>query len=309
MKSRILVIGSSYVELHLEMHSLPTAESTAIEKDYSYKPGGKGGNSAVAIARMGGDSVLCTKLGNDVNAARLKNYFNENGVDSRYVSSDSLANTGISVIMHEQYNDISRRVLYQGANDIINDDDIEVALSCYPDAIHLSLDLPIDLTVRITKLAKIQGIPVFLDASPAKPGLPLEMLDNIEVVYANEKEAYIHTGIVPSDIEKALRACMLLAQRINSKYYVLRLADKGIFLYDGKYHNVIIPCNMDGVTAPSFTDTQSAAISCEYVLSRDIKHACEVGAVYAKTALTIGKIPTRAQMQKYISENSINIKL
>ena len=50
----------------MKVGKLPEAGQTIVEsRGCSYVPGGKGANAALALARLGADSVFCAKLGND----------------------------------------------------------------------------------------------------------------------------------------------------------------------------------------------------------------------------------------------------
>ena len=61
MKKRILAVGSSNIDFVSRMPRVPEAGETLISNDtYSFVPGGKGANSAVAAARLGADVVFCT---------------------------------------------------------------------------------------------------------------------------------------------------------------------------------------------------------------------------------------------------------
>ena len=74
-KKRILLIGSSNMDLSMNVYKVPAAGETLIDDGgVAYTPGGKGANSAVAISRLGGECVFCTKLGADAHGQRLYNY-------------------------------------------------------------------------------------------------------------------------------------------------------------------------------------------------------------------------------------------
>lgn len=72
-KQRILVVSSANIDFVQRMRRMPYSGETVCEPElgYSYVPGGKGANSAVAFARMGADCVFQCKLGRDSNAKRL----------------------------------------------------------------------------------------------------------------------------------------------------------------------------------------------------------------------------------------------
>ena len=64
---RILVIGSINMDLVLPVKRVPEAGESMIIDTYSYIPGGKGANQAVAAARLGADVSFCGRIGDDEN--------------------------------------------------------------------------------------------------------------------------------------------------------------------------------------------------------------------------------------------------
>ena len=76
-KQRILVVSSANIDFVQRMRRMPYSGETVCEPElgYSYVPGGKGANSAVAFARMGADCVFQCKLGRDSNAKRLISFY------------------------------------------------------------------------------------------------------------------------------------------------------------------------------------------------------------------------------------------
>ncbi len=311
MKGRILTIGNSYIEMHMQTARLPIANQTVVEDGYELRPGGKGGNAAVAVARMGLESVFCTCVGQDNDGNRLRNFYNFNSINTTSVYVDPAHPTGLSVYLYEKQYDSKRRIIYPGANKSFSMSQIEAAFATYPDAIYMTLEIPFQLAVAITTLAKSHNIPVFLDASPAQLGLQLGQLENVEVFFASKQEVYIHTGVNPTSLENCLKACITLGQTVKAKYYVLRLGESGFFVYDGKFHNVLGPYNLDNTPSSAFVDVESAIVSSEYLITQDIRRACLVGSAASKMAKEKHdiKIPTREQLREFCAENEYDIKI
>ena len=103
-KKRILVVSSANIDFVQRMRRVPYSGETVCESDlgYSYVPGGKGANSAVAFARMGADCVFECKLGRDSNAKRLMSFYQREGIDTRYILEDDEAPTGLASILVEE---------------------------------------------------------------------------------------------------------------------------------------------------------------------------------------------------------------
>ena len=154
MKPRILTVSSANMDFVMKVGEMPGGGKTVIEtRDYSYVPGGKGANAAVALARLGADSVFCAKLGSDNHAQRLRALYVENGVDTRFIKTDRKASTGLAAIVVEDSGE-NRIIVYPGANMTMSDGDVEDAFTCLPDAVFLQLEIPDEAVIAATKFAK-----------------------------------------------------------------------------------------------------------------------------------------------------------
>ena len=114
---RILVISSANIDFVQRMRRVPYAGETIVEDgmSYAYYPGGKGGNSAVAFARFGADTVFACKLGRDTNAKRLAAIYKKEGINTHHATVDAEAGTGLASILTEE-NGKNRIIVYPGAN-------------------------------------------------------------------------------------------------------------------------------------------------------------------------------------------------
>ena len=68
----ILTVSSANMDLNMRVPRAPEKGETLIGGTYNYVSGGKGANSATAVAKLGGTSVFCAALGNDANGARVE---------------------------------------------------------------------------------------------------------------------------------------------------------------------------------------------------------------------------------------------
>lgn len=306
-RPRILTVGSANIDLMARMQSVPRVGETVIEKNrYEYIPGGKGANAALAFSKMGGDSVFCCKLGSDTHGARLVRIYEESGINTSFVTADKKERTGLAIVMVESNAD-NRIIVYPGANKRLRPVDVEDAFTCYPDALYLQFELPEDTILAAAEYAREQEIPIFVDAGPANKDFPLESLGPVEVFSPNEEECYAYTGIRPASVESCLKACLALSNRIQAKYYVIKLGERGVYLYDGKYFKIVGPYNVDEVDTTAAGDAFTAALTIEYMRSHDIKRACEYGNIAG--AITVSRpgaftsIPSHEDIRNFAVEN------
>ena len=100
MQKRVLVVSSANMDFVMKVGKLPEAGQTVIEpRGYSYVPGGKGANAALALARLGADSIFCARLGTDAHAENLRALYVDNGIDVRFLQNDRTADTGLASII------------------------------------------------------------------------------------------------------------------------------------------------------------------------------------------------------------------
>ncbi|MCL2516988.1 MAG: ribokinase [Oscillospiraceae bacterium] len=312
LNPRILVVSSANMDVAAYTYRTPVAGQTVIGDTYDFIPGGKGANAAITLSRLGGDSVFCAKLGHDPNGTALMKFYDTSGIDTRFISLDRNEKTGLAIIIVET-NGNNRIIVYPGANFKLSVSNVEDAFTCYPDALFLHLEIPVETVIAATQFAKDQGIPIFIDAGPATKEFPLEELAVVEVFSPNETETQVFTGVNPTTPEMCVKACMALANRIKAKYYVIKLGERGAFLYDGKFYKMLAPYDVDVVDTTAAGDAFTAALTLEYMRSGDIKRACEyaniVGSLTVSKAGASPSLPTAAEVKRFVIENEINFKL
>ncbi len=305
-RKTILVIGSSNMDLSMNMYKLPEAGETLIDDGgVAYVPGGKGANAAVAFARLGADVKLCAKLGADVHGQRLYQYYRECGIDTAYIKADRDYPTGLAVVMKES-DGANRIIVYPGANSQLTADNVQEAFACCPDAVYIGFEVPFNVALAAARVAESRGIPAFVDPAPADKDTPLESLPYVEVFSPNETETFTYTGVTPLGTESSLRAALALYKRVRCKYLVIKQGDRGAFVYDGRHHNFV-----PAIRAGKVIDTTAAGDA--FTAAMTLKYLENGGEIYtavkfgnAAGALTVTKrgaassIPERAEVEELL---------
>ena len=285
---RILVIGSSNMDLSMNVYKVPEAGETVTDDGgVAYTPGGKGANAAVAFRRLGAETVFCTKLGQDMHGQRLYNYYKEAGLNTAFIKVDKENPTGFAAVIKESGGQ-NRIIYYPGANASITRDNLEDAFTCEPDAVYINFEISFETALLAARLAAARGIPVFIDAAPASKDAPLEALPEIEIFSPNETETKEYTGITPMGADSSLRAALMLYKRVKCKYLVIKQGERGAFIYDGKHYNIIPAYRADKVVdSTAAGDVFTAAMTLEYLDSDgDIVTAVRYGAAAGAVAVS-----------------------
>ena len=293
----------------MKVGKMPEGGQTVIEsRGYEYVPGGKGANAALALSKLGADSIFCTRLGNDSNGQRLKALYSENGIDTRFIISDRTAPTGLASIIVEESGE-NRIIVYPGANSQLSPVDVEDAMTCLPDAVFVQFEIPDDAVIAATEFAAKKNIPVFVDAGPARQGYPLDRLSKLEVISPNESETLALTGILPNNVTNCLRAATVLMQCVETKYVVIKLGGRGAYIHDGKYSELVSAYEGEVVDTTAAGDAFTAAMTLEYLrsgsISRAVKYANAVGTLVVGKMGASSSLPTADEVDRFIRANGI----
>lgn len=308
---KILTVSSANMDLSMKLVACPEKGQTVMGKEYAYVPGGKGANSAVTVAKLGGGSVFCAALGRDANGDALNSYYENLGIDTSCILRTDEAPTGLATVAVEA-DGANRITVFSGANSVLN---AEYAVSCVknvmPDAVFCHFEIPFDTVLAVSRICYELKIPLFIDAGPADASYPLEKLSPMTVFSPNETETELFTGIDPSDPENALAAARKLSELVKARYYVIKLGKRGVGVYDGKDLILIPTYDVKVVDTTAAGDSFTAAMTFEYVRSGDIYRACRYGNAVA--SLTVSKrgagdsVPTAKEVSDFITERSITL--
>ena len=311
MNKKILIVSSANMDFVMQVGEIPTAGMTMIEsRSYRYVPGGKGANSALAFARLGADSVFCTRLGRDANGAALRQLYAAAGIETRYIAEDEVQPTGLAVIMVEDEG-ANRIIVYPGANSAVCRSDIEAAFACRPDAVFMQLEIAEQAILDTAAIAAARGIPIFVDAGPARADFPLGKLPGLTVLSPNETETAIFTGIKPETEADCIAAARKLAAMSSAAYIVIKLGGRGAFVWDtaAARGEAIASYKVDVVDTTAAGDAFTAALTLEYLRSGDICRAIRygnaVGSITVSRAGASTSIPSADEVDAFIAERKI----
>ena len=311
---KILTISSANMDLVLTTEKVPLGGETFISREgYQYVPGGKGANSALAFARLGGDSVFCTSVGNDSNGDALVSLYEKSGINTEYIERNTTAPTGLAAIILEKECAQNRIIVYPGANMLISSPQIDKAIDSKPDAVFMQFEIATDAIVYAAKQAAENGIPIFFDAGPANPTFPYEKLPKITLFSPNETECEILTGVAPTDEESCVKAVSVLLSKMDADYIVLKLGGNGCYVYkNGEEKGTHCPSYpVEKVDTTAAGDAFTAALTLEYLAKGDMiraaKYANAVGAITVSRMGASSSIPERSEVEAFISERGIDI--
>ena len=167
MSIKILTVSSANMDLNMRVNECPLKGQTIIGDSYSYVSGGKGANSASAVAKLGGKSVFCAALGNDENGKILKSIYEKTGIDTSCILVLEDAPTGLATVTVEA-DGANRIVVFSGANAALSAEHaVKSAEKSKPDAVFCHFEIPYDTVSAVSHYCHENKIPMFIDAGPA----------------------------------------------------------------------------------------------------------------------------------------------
>jgi ribokinase len=205
---RVAVVGSANVDLVVPVEHLPAAGETVLGGDHLRAAGGKGGNQAVAAARLGCEVSMVARLGDDEHGRLLRSSLVEAGVDVAHVLVTPDAPSGLALITVDAAGENTIAVS-PGANARLAVGDVEAARPLLEAAAVTLLQLEVDLAVVAAAAAAARGI-VVLNPAPAAP-LPEELLRQVSVLVPNRSELGALAGVrEPRSVTEVIAAARRL---------------------------------------------------------------------------------------------------
>ena len=227
--SKILVIGSSNIDMIARVRQLPRPGETVGEAQFMQSNGGKGANQAVAAARLGGDVAFVSCLGSDAGAAALRQQFAADGIDieSLFQVADTPTGTALIFVSEEGENSIA---VAPGANRRLTREVIDAVADRIAGAEYLllQLEIPMDTVAYAIEKAREAGTRVVLNPAPAMP-LSDDLLRKVYLLTPNRTETETLTGIAVHSAHDASKAAgILLAKGVEN--VIVTLGSEGALI-------------------------------------------------------------------------------
>lgn len=305
MAAKILMTGSIMMDLILQMPRIPHPSESLLGTSYSNAGGGKGSNSAVAAAKAGGEVSVCGTMGQDSNGEALLEMLKNVGIDVSNITLKEDANTGMAVIMLEE-DGMNRIAIYTGANNDTTPEAVEKAYEGKEyDALMMQLEIPLETNVKAFEIARDRGMITCLDAGPAQ-NYPLERFNDLTILSPNETETDALVGILPKDEETSLEASKLLKERCNCKYVVLKMGDKGSYVYGEGIAQMVPTFKVTSVDPTAAGDCFTGVLVKQYAETGDIiasaRYASAAAAISVQHLGAQPSLPTKEQIEAFIAE-------
>ncbi|MCR4283602.1 MAG: PfkB family carbohydrate kinase [Bauldia sp.] len=206
----VLVVGSLHRDVVVDAPRLPRLDETLPGSAFRLVFGGKGGNQAVAAARMGARTAMVGRVGRDAFGEDLLAGLDTTGVDRSRVTVDLDTGSGMSVAIVDDNGDYGA-VIVSGANlNIPPAEAADAVASIRPRIVVLQNEVPVNVNRAAASTAAQNDIPVIWNAAPARDRDDA-LLANASLLVVNRGEAVAILGAPVSTIDDAAAAVRRLA--------------------------------------------------------------------------------------------------
>lgn len=201
VRPRVAVVGSLHYDIMVQAPRLPRTGETLMGQAWWWKPGGKGGNQAMAAARHGAAVEMIGCLGSDEFGARLRDSLAAAGVGLAHLRRVAQG-SGMSVAIQQDSGDYAA-VVVSGANRSIDEAQIAGSAAAIRAGRILLLQNEIaeSANAAAARLAREGGARVILNAAPARP--PGALAGLVEVLVVNTIEAEMLGAGAAADLASA----------------------------------------------------------------------------------------------------------
>ncbi|MCJ8152327.1 PfkB family carbohydrate kinase [Chryseobacterium sp. SSA4.19] len=216
---KIIVVGSSSIDLVLETGKVPCGNETVIARSSGSYFGGKGANQAIGAARLGADVYFIGCVGMDALGQQVvKNMVSEN-VHVDFVVQTDHATTGTAYVTTSDGN--AAIVVVPAANNHLSIEHVEAADAHFnmADLVLLQLEVSMEVIEYTVRKAKKYNKKIGLYASPAQK-LSTEVLEAADFIVVKSNELHIVFGEDQrEDILKKYFNKLFVRDDINSTVY------------------------------------------------------------------------------------------
>jgi ribokinase len=309
MAKKILVLGSSNIDLIIKIPRFHQPDETIIGENLVTAFGGKGANQAIASKRLGGKVAFITKLGNDPYGQSYYRYLIKSGFDQKWILKDKKLPTGLALIELNPKGE-NRIIVSPGANRALSGKDLKRFDPLWREigVFVTQLEIPLPTVKEGLKKAKKQGALTLLNPSPSIP-LSSEILSLVDFLVPNEWEAQYLSGLgMEKGKEKDIQKIADRLLGMGAKNVVITLGPRGLF-FNSKAEALwmkAFPVNVVDTTAAG--DAFMGALACGLADKKPIreilKFANGAGALATTKLGAQPSLPSRRTLDRFLSEAS-----
>lgn len=301
--AKVVVVGSLNMDLVVVAPRIPVAGETITGNKFFTVPGGKGANQAYTAAKLGGDTAMLGRVGDDDFGQTMRANLASAGCDIAGVRTVPGPSGVASIFVAES--GANCIVVVPGANHKLAPADISAEGDLFDGCrvVLLQLETPLETVTAAAILAKRNGARVILDPAPAPSGaLPAGLLEAVDILTPNETEAAMLAGLPPGQLSMDQAGTIARTlQAKGSRTVIVKLGAQGCLLVTGGEQTPIPAPKVNAVDSTAAGDVFNAALAVALSEGQDLAAACRFAVKASAISVTRmgaqSSAPSRSEVQ------------
>ena len=221
---KLIIAGSVNMDIVAYTKHIPVKGETVLGTALKYFPGGKGGNQAVAAARMEAETHFIGCVGDDAFAETLTSYLSAAGVQT-HIRQVSGVSSGTALITVADNDNVITVV--PGANLEVSSEDLTIDIQS-GDILLSQFEIGLETLGEFFKKGKAAGATTILNPSPYAE-IPTGLHQHTDILIVNEGELISIAGVTGTDAAFARIAKEILSKH-SHRAVIVTLGASGVML-------------------------------------------------------------------------------
>lgn len=234
---KVAVVGGLNMDLIVQVPMLPRPGETIAGGDLLRAAGGKGGNQAVAAARLGAQVTLVGRVGRDAFGRELSRGLRDQGVSTHWLLASDRPTGAALILVDERGENVI--AVAPGANFELSPEEVPRRVIAAADVVLAGLEVPLASVEQAFRLARTAGGRTVLNAAPAQP-ISRTLLELCDVVICNAVELAMLLG--QSELESSEASAARELAAFPGQIVVVTLGSRG----------AIASCDAESFQQPAF---------------------------------------------------------
>ncbi len=286
------------MDITARVDQLPKLGETIFGTSFYKSCGGKGANQAVAISKMGIETIMLGMVGNDSDGYELIENLSKHNIKSSVIVSNEITGRAIITVDNNGNNNI---IVIPGANFKITKKDIDKKMDIINevDVVILQNEIPLDITKYVLKKSKeLNKITVFNPAPAYK--FEKEIYENVDFLILNETEFEFIFDVKYNDTN----AILSIKDKFGISNLLLTLGELGSILFTNNNILVQEALKVKAIDTTAAGDAFIGSFISKIInnnsLESALKFATTVSAIVVTKKGAQESIPTLDEVNEYI---------
>ena len=275
----VIVLGGLNMDLIVETPRLAGPGETTEGTRFYTTPGGKGGNQAVAAARIAespGSVKMVGRIGDDGFGEQMGQFLKNEGIDISLLRKTHGIASGIAAIFILPDGENHVNPVY-GANALCDQQQsLDVAGMLSTTGVLLcQQEIPLPATKAAIDAASKAGVVVVLDPAPVRE-VPEGFYDSVTVLTPNQGEASAMSGIDVKDAASA-RSAAVAIRNMGTETVIVTLGDQGAWVESRGVSELLDPFIVPVVASVAAGDAFNGGLGVGIASGMDLLDAASLG--------------------------------